>query len=168
MSGANWAHWLGFTVGWRYSPTVFLRWFFKRDPTGRMDLTDEERLELLLSPSRLQTITDQKDLEVLKNEDFLRLMLRSTRESQAQGFDGVRQDGKVMCMDFGFRIEDIRLDLPVQLWYGKHDTFIPLNHGEQIAARLGGSAHLRVVDETHVSISANCRKEVLEEIIRRM
>ncbi|KAJ4372072.1 hypothetical protein N0V83_003845 [Neocucurbitaria cava] len=133
-----------------------------------MDLNDEERLRLLLAPARLKSMTNSKDLEVMGNEDIMRLMLRSTRESYAQGFDGVRQDGKVMCTDFGFRLEDIRDDLPVQLWYGKQDTFVPLVQGVQIAARVGGIADLRVVDETHASISTNLKKEVLEEILKKM
>jgi len=71
-------------------------------------------------------------------------------------------------VDFGFRIEDIRSDLPKKLWYGKMDTFVPLNHGEQIAKRLGGSANLRVLDETHASIFFNNRKEILEHMIGEM
>lgn len=89
------------------------------------------------------------------------------RGKASQGFDGLLQDGKVMCMDYGFRIEDIRPDLPVQLWYGKLDTFVPLNHGVQIAARLGGRAHLRVEDETHASISGQRMKgEILRDLVR--
>ncbi|CAO2656608.1 Nn.00g054110.m01.CDS01 [Neocucurbitaria sp. VM-36] len=168
MKGANWWHWIGFTFGWRYGPAFLLRWGLQRDPTGRIDLGDEQRLQLFLSPSRLRAMTNKKDLEVMTDEDFLRLILRSTRESYAQGFEGVCQDGKVMCMDFGFRLEDIRKDLPVQLWYGAQDTFVPPNHGVQISARLGGRADLRVEDETHASISTNLKKDVLEDIIKNM
>ncbi len=74
----------------------------------------------------------------------------------------------MICTDFGFRIEDIRHDLPVQLWYGKYDTHVPLNHGKQIAARLGGRASLRVEDETHASISQKWKKEELEDLIKSM
>jgi len=58
---------------------------------------------------------------------------------------------QISGMDFGFRIEDIRSNLP-QLWYGKHDTHVPLRHGEQIAARLGSRARLRKEDKTHASM----------------
>jgi len=169
MRGANFLNWVGFTFGWRYSPAIFMRWFFQREPAGRLDWSDEKRLELLQQRvSRSRATAHEKDLEVMTDEDFLRLYLRSTRESLAQGFDGLLQDGKVMCMDYGFRIEDIRPDLPVRLWYGKHDTYVPLNHGKQIAARLGGRAYLRVEDETHASISQNWKKEVLEDLIKSM
>ncbi len=69
-------------------------------------------------------------------------------------------------MDFGFRIEDIRPDLPVQLWYGKHDVFVPLYHGETIANRLGDRANLRVEDETHASIFYNWREQFLEDLVK--
>ena len=144
MRGANWINWIGFTFGWRWSTTFIMRWFWQLGPEGRIDLPDEKRLDILQqNVSKSERTANKKDLEVMKDEDVLRLMLRSSRESFVQGFDGMTQDGKVMCRDYGFRIEDIRPDLPVQLWYGKHDTHVPLNHGEQIAARLGGRAYLR-------------------------
>ena len=169
MSGANWQNWLGFTIGWRYAPLWLLRWYSRRDPVWRLDLTDEKRLELWKqSLANPKTLSHEKDIEVMKDDDNLRLSLRSSQESFAQGFDGVRQDGKSMCMNFGFRVEDIRADLPVQLWYGKQDTFVPPIHGEQIAARLGGRAHLRMEDEAHWSILVNWKKEILEDLIRRV
>ena len=78
------------------------------------------------------------------------------------------QDGKLIASEFGFRVEDIRPDLPVRLWYGKLDTFVPCHHGEQIAARLGSGAHLRIEDETHASLTIMWRKKVLEDLVRSM
>jgi pimeloyl-ACP methyl ester carboxylesterase len=168
MRGANWWHWVGFTFGWRYSPLIFIRWWLQSEPAGRLDLTDEKRLELLLqSVSKSEGTAHLKDLEVMNDEDFLRLYLQSSRESFAHGFEATLQDGRVMCMDWGFRIEDIRPNLPMRLWYGELDTFIPLNHGLQIAARLGGRAHLRVEDETHASISGQrMKEEILKDLVR--
>ncbi|KAH8705029.1 Alpha/Beta hydrolase protein [Talaromyces proteolyticus] len=164
MKGADFIHKLGFAGGYRYTPMSILRWFAKwfwsRDLAGRLDLSDEKRLELLLQ----QPIAHEKDADFLKT-DWPRLYLRSTRESFAQGFDAIAEDGKVMCMDLGFKIEDIRPDLPVQLWYGKFDTFVPPNHGVQIAARLGNRAHLKLEDETHGSIVVNCIREVFEDLL---
>jgi hypothetical protein len=167
MSGARFLNWVGFTFGFRYSPPIFLRWFWQREPAGRLDLTDEKRLELLLQRELKSKATGhEKDVEIMKDKDMLRLSLRNSRESFAQGFDWAGQEGKLISMDFGFRIEDIRPDLPVQLWYGKHDTFVPLNHGVQIAARLGDRAHLRVEDETHLSITMNLKRQFLEDLVR--
>jgi pimeloyl-ACP methyl ester carboxylesterase len=165
MKGANWVHRLGLKYGWRYAPIWMLRLFFQRDAFGRMDLDDEERLRMLLAPTTLNAISHPKDRQIMGNEVFLQLTLKATREANAQGFDGIAQDGRVMCEEWGFKVEDIRKDLPVHLWYGKDDTFVPPNHGVQIAARLGGMAELRIEDDTHASISQNWKREQLEGIL---
>ncbi|KMU90093.1 alpha/beta hydrolase fold [Coccidioides immitis H538.4] len=140
---------------------------------SRLDLSDEKRLELLQqdvssrSGSKATLSREvEKELEVMRDEDVLRLFLRTSRESFAHGCDPTVQDGRLVSTDFGFQVEDIRSDLPVQLWYGKHDSSVPLNHGVQIAARLRGRAHLRVEDESHWSISNNRREEYLEALLR--
>lgn len=55
----------------------------------------------------------------------------------------------------------------MRLWYGRLDRFVPLNHGVQIAARLGGgeNVQLRVEDESHSGIFFNWRKEILRGLI---
>lgn len=158
---------MGFTFGWRWTPRFIGWWFLQTWPGARLDLSDSQRLELLQQEIKKSRATyHPKDSVFIDDEDTLRLSLRSQRESFAQGCDAVLLDGKLMSSDFGFRVEDIRPDLPVQLWYGKHDTFVPLRHGEQIAARLGGRAQLRVEDETHASIPINFREEILRDLLR--
>lgn len=172
MSGADLLHRIAFTIGYRYCPhPIFMRWFFEQQPAGRLDLTDEQRLELLLQDaSKNKATTHERDLEVFRDKGFLRVSLRTARECFSQGYDGVLQDGKLMSTGHGFTVEDIRPDLPVQLWYGEHDTYVPLNHGKQIAARLGGGdrVHLRVEDETHGSLVLNRRREILEALLGSM
>jgi pimeloyl-ACP methyl ester carboxylesterase len=171
MKGADFMHQLGFPYGWKYAPMFLKKWFFSRDAFGRMDLTDEQRLQRALSPSNLATFKHPRDREFMGDEDFIRLILRSTREARAQGFDGIALDGKVMCRDWGFRVEDIQKHLPVQLWYGKDDWFVPANHGVQIAERLGGDDRrvvLRVENDTHASISQRWKREQLEAILAVM
>jgi pimeloyl-ACP methyl ester carboxylesterase len=110
----------------------------------------------------------ENDWAVMSNHDLHRLPLKSTREGFAQDFNGVLLDGKLCCLHFGFKVEDIRPDLPVQLWYGKHDVFVPPNHGVQLAKRLGSRAHLRLEDETHASLMVHRKKEILENLIKAM
>lgn len=133
-----------------------------------MDLSDEKRHELVMKEVAGLKKACPKDYEFMKDGDFLQLFLRTARESFANGGNAMMQDGKMMTSPFGFRIEDIRPDLPFQLWYGKQDVNVPLNHGLQIAARLGDRAHLRVEDETHLTISALWREEILKGIVESM
>ena len=167
MKGADWLHWIGFTFGYRYTPSIVNRWFWQSQPGGRLDLNDEERLELYMKDVlKSKSTGHEKDVEFMANKDNARRYLRSSRESFAQGFDAALQDGRVLSTDFGFRIQDIRPDLPVQLWYGKYDVFVPLNHGETIAERLGDRASLRVEDETHASIFFNWREQILDDLVK--
>ena len=163
----NWSNWAGFTFIISYFPS-FARWYWRRQTAARLDLSDAERfrrsrIDILKNVSK----DHPKDVAVFGDVDLTRLYLRSSREAFAQGFDGFLLDGKLINNDFGFRIEDIRADLPIQLWYGKLDTYVPLSHGEQTAVRLGGRAKLRVEDETHASISTR-REEILRELVGAM
>ncbi|KAF2726551.1 alpha/beta-hydrolase [Polyplosphaeria fusca] len=156
MSGADWLHRLGFPHGLRYAPFSIVKRFWQSDPSGRLDLGEDERLKLVLqSPVR-----HEKDAAFMKS-DWPRLSLRAVGECYTQGFDGIFQDGRLICSDFGFQVEDIRSDLPLHLWYGKLDTFVPSNHGVQIAARWRGKVQLKVEDETHASIVVNRSREIL-------
>jgi pimeloyl-ACP methyl ester carboxylesterase len=167
MKGARWLNWIGFTFGYRYTPRILNRWFWQSQTCGRLDWSDEKRLERHMKDFlKSKSTAHEKDLEVMTDEDNAQRFLRSARESFAQGFDAALQDGRVLSMDFGFRIQDIRSDLPVQLWYGKHDVIVPLNHGETIAKRLSDRANLRVEDETHASIFFNWREQILEDLVK--
>jgi pimeloyl-ACP methyl ester carboxylesterase len=167
MRGAGFKSWLAFTLGYPYLPAFALKWYWQSNPAGRLDLNDEERLELLLNLiEQSKSSANEKDLAFYKDEDLLRMSLRSSRESFANGFDAVARDGCLMSTDWGFRVEDIRHDLPVQLWYGKQDDIVPLNHGEQVAVRLGGRARLRVGDETHASMQVNYQEEIVKDLVR--
>ncbi|KAJ4372028.1 hypothetical protein N0V83_003801 [Neocucurbitaria cava] len=183
MSGAGWPTYLGFTVGWRYSPQIFLRWFFQRDNADSLELSDEERLRLFLSPDRTKGMSDA-DKAFFGDEDEMRAYLATSRASYAQGFDAMCKDGYAMCTDWGFEIEDIRKDLPVVLWYGSQDKNVPPNHGRTIASRLRTEVELadgevqddgpmewkervrlRMLDDTHASISMRDKRGYLVDIL---
>jgi pimeloyl-ACP methyl ester carboxylesterase len=187
MSGAGWPTYLGFTAGWRYANSkitqILLRWFFQRDNADSLELSDEERLRLFLSPDRTKGMSDA-DKAFFGDEDEMRAYLATSRASYQQGFDAMCKDGYAMCTEWGFRIEDIRKDLPVVLWYGSQDKNVPPNHGRTIAQRLrmesergdgevkdGGPVawkervRLRMLDDTHASISMRDKKGYLMDIL---
>lgn len=165
MGGADWFHQVGFTIGYRYFPTL-TKWYLSRQTEARLDLTDEERLELLQQRvEKGAKAMPKKDFEIMKDDNILQLSLRTARESFARGCDAMVEDGILEGSDWGFRIEDISPDLPVHLWYGEQDTSVPLNHGRQIASRLGNRVRLQVEAETHFSIFINWREEALKHLI---
>lgn len=187
MSGAGWPTYLGFTAGWRYAnlriTQTLLRWFFQRDNADSLDLSDEERLNLFLSPDRTKGMSDA-DKAFFGDEDEMRAYLATSRASYQQGFDALCKDGYAISTEWGFRIEDIRKDLPVVLWYGSQDKNVPPNHGRTIARRLRTESEqsdgeienkgpvawkervrLRMLDDTHASISMRDKKGYLVDIL---
>lgn len=164
----DWWHWLGFTIGFRYFPGA-CRWWFSRETLGRLDLSDEQRFDRFQREwAKAKASAHPKDVAALEDPDLVRWLVRNNREGYSQGFDGFVLDGRLESYDFGFRIQDIRKDLPVHLWYGKYDTSVPPGHGEEIAALLGPKARLRIEDETHGSLTWNCRVRALEDLIEAM
>jgi pimeloyl-ACP methyl ester carboxylesterase len=163
--GADISHQIGWPYGIPRIPYWFARWFWRSQAIGRTDLPEEKRIEMLRKESKNMP---ESDRDVYDDEDFWRLVIRSTGQAFAQGYDYVWDDGVVSCSDFGFKVEEIRKDLPVQLWYGKKDVFVPPIHGVQIAARLGDSAHLRLEDETHTGILMHWKREIFEAIAKSM
>lgn len=106
-----------------------------------------------------------QEAEIWTDREIVGRMVMASRQYYAQGIDGVSNDGHLIGTEFGFRVEDIRSDLPVRLWYGKHDTFVPVNHGTQIAKRLGSNASLLIKDDAHAGIFFRWRKEVLADLV---
>ncbi|TDZ25660.1 hypothetical protein Cob_v001267 [Colletotrichum orbiculare MAFF 240422] len=163
MSGAGWLHWLGFTYGWRHCPSVAAWYFYWQ---GRFHLPDERRLELRLRAAERNSASfPRQEAGVWTDGDTAARMVVASRQSYRQGVEGVARDGHLCGTEFGFDVEDIRTDLPVRLWYGEQDTFVPPNHGVQIAKRLGDHARLRLEDDTHGSIFFRWRREVLADLV---
>ena len=151
--GMRWSNWAGFTVGWRYLPGLSAR-YLSREAPARLDLNDEERLQLMYEQF-FASKPPKKDVAAFEDTSIPRLVLASGKESWRQGTTAVQRDGKLLCLPWGFHLEDIRRDLPIHLWYGKLDQNVPPIHGEQIAAHLGPATQLRIEDETHLSITVN-------------
>lgn len=184
MRGAAWPSYLGFTVGWRYSPPFLLRWFFRLDAATAPSLSDEERLRVLLSPTRLRGLS-APDRAFFADEDEMRVFAASAGESFKSGYDAMCKDGYALCVDWGFRVEDTRKDVPVVLWYGAADVVVPPEHGRAIAARLRTEkergdgevrekgelewrerVRLRMLDDTHASISMRDKRGYLVELLK--
>lgn len=137
------------------------RWFWRTQAIGRLDLLESERLKRLLKEGES---APEKDRDFACDVDFMRLCVRAQSEAFAQGYDYVWDDGKKSANEFGFKLQDLRQDLKVQMWYGEKDWFVPLSHGLKIAARLGERAQLRVEDESHGGILMHHKREILEAL----
>jgi pimeloyl-ACP methyl ester carboxylesterase len=71
----------------------------------------------------------------------------------ASSDQGWWDDGKAHLQPWGFAFESTRV--PVQLWHGRHDRFVPFRHGEWLAGKIPGvEAHL-TDDDGHLTLMQN-------------
>lgn len=166
FKGTNRLRWFGFKYA-KWIPTSVFRWFWSQDPGAAMHLSEEKHLDLLRSHAA-QAKPHEREVGLFTTEDSVQLWLKTSREAFKHGVEPTVQATYQLASDWGFRIEDIRSDLPVSLWYGKFDEVAPVSHGEQIAARLGKNAYLNVMDETHGSMFVNQAQAYLVELVNAM
>ncbi|QDS71237.1 hypothetical protein FKW77_000070 [Venturia effusa] len=155
----------GLAIGYPYFPGL-TTWWFEQQPTGRLDLSDEDRLALLTRVCKQHT-KHAKDIPIFLNEKFLRLQIVTAKAAFAQGVRHAVHDGTISCTRWGFDLEDIRKDLPLQIWCGTDDSSVPFNHSVQMKHRMTGKDVVLTVKEgeTHASVEINFMKEYLEGIV---
>ncbi|CAK3925757.1 Hypothetical predicted protein [Lecanosticta acicola] len=170
--GMRWFNWLGFTLGYPYLHAKLFYWAVTHTLEGRLDLTEDERLELVRQRTRAEMEkVPAKDRAFWQDEDNIRLFLRSMQEVRSRDLvDGLLTDGRALALDWQFKIEDIPENMPVRLWYGAQDANCPPGYGRQTMERLGHRQNclLRIEDETHISMWLNYREEFFKDLVEFM
>jgi len=83
-------------------------------------------------------------------DDVAELLVSQAREGMRLGFEGLKDDNISGVKPWGFELSAIHV--PLQLWHGEHDKFVPFSHGEWLARRLPKSdIHLEPTDG-HVTL----------------
>jgi pimeloyl-ACP methyl ester carboxylesterase len=83
----------------------------------------------------------------------------------AQGGAGWMDDDLAFAGPFGFELEDV--DVPVLVWHGRHDRFVPVAHGEWLAARIPG-AERRITDtDGHLTLLVDRIGDVHQWLLER-
>lgn len=115
----------------------------KTDREAIMGMTAEELKEAwrsLISEEDRRAVTPQVG-------EFI---IAQVREGMRPGIDGFVDDNLAEFADWGFSVSEIRV--PVQVWHGQKDLFVPYAHGEWFARNIPGvEAHLEP-DEGHVTL----------------
>jgi pimeloyl-ACP methyl ester carboxylesterase len=82
----------------------------------------------------------------------------SGHEGLAPGDEGWWEDSWALVQPWGFDFHATRV--PLQLWHGRHDQFVPFQHGQWLAARIPGvEAHL-TEEDGHITLLQNRVAEV--------
>jgi pimeloyl-ACP methyl ester carboxylesterase len=71
-------------------------------------------------------------------------------------------DDRALFSDWGFDLSEV--GAPLTLWHGEEDRFVPVAHGEWMAARTGAKAELRP-GEGHLSLAISSYGEILTGLL---
>lgn len=122
---------------------------FLDDPAAAREKSVQDRRDVLLrTPETVHTglasLLSPADAAVLSYE-MASFFVSSAKDGLAPGDQGWWDDACAHMAPWGFEFDAIRI--PVQLWHGAQDQFVPFQHGQWLAARIPGvDAHLTEVD----------------------
>ncbi len=110
----------------------------------------------------LGDLVSDPDREALTGE-YAEHSLASLNAAVRDGVHGWLDDDLAFVRPWGFSLDSIRV--PVSIWHGREDRFVPVSHGEWLAANVPGArAHL-LAGEGHISLSRRRYGDVLDELI---
>ena len=81
----------------------------------------------------LNTLLSEVDRAELTDE-VAAFIAASMNESMEPGVDGMREDDQAFVHPWGFDLATI--PGPVRIYHGRHDRFVPVSHGEWLAAHI--------------------------------
>jgi pimeloyl-ACP methyl ester carboxylesterase len=124
--------------------------------------TERERSELLSStPEQLvevwRTLLGPSDREVMTGE-LAAFLLEHIRAGIGTGIDGWIDDDLAFVAPWGFDLASIRV--PVQLWQGEQDKFVPYGHGVWLAAHIPEVDARLTAEDGHITLAERRVPEV--------
>lgn len=123
------------------------------DAAWKKTLADREAM-LSATPEGIreymQSLLSPVDAAVLTGA-VAEYMARNTKDGLAPGIQGWWDDGAAWMKPWGFELDSIRV--PLVLWHGRHDRFVPFSHGEWLAKAIPDvEAHLSD-DDGHLTLT---------------
>jgi pimeloyl-ACP methyl ester carboxylesterase len=120
---------------------------FMRDKQAARVKMEKEREEFLGVSAddlaeALRTLLSPVDAAALTGA-FAEHLAFTMRDGLAPGIDGWWEDAEAQVGAWGFAVEDI--SVPVMVMHGRQDKFVPVNHGEWLAAHIPG-VEARILD----------------------
>lgn len=136
-----------------------------------------EALEAYLEPQARETVTAEGVLQALQSlltdvdaavltGELGAYLAESMREATDHGIEGWRDDDLAFDKPWGFSVGDIRV--PVQLWHGEQDLFVPFAHGEWLAARIPNVDARLSPEDGHMTLVQRRIPEVHAWLLERL
>jgi pimeloyl-ACP methyl ester carboxylesterase len=109
----------------------------------------------------LGDLVSEPDREALTG-DYAEYSLASTQASISTGVFGWLDDDLAFVRPWGFSLDSI--SVPVSIWQGREDRFVPITHGEWLADHVPGARSHLLENEGHISLSRHRYGDVLDEL----
>lgn len=111
----------------------------------------------------LGDLVSEVDEHALAGSAFADYMAECTRRGLEHGVGGWFDDDLAFISDWGFELGAI--EVPVTVWQGEQDRFVPFAHGQWLAEHVAGArAELRP-EHGHLSLVVDAYGEVLDRLL---
>jgi pimeloyl-ACP methyl ester carboxylesterase len=109
-----------------------------------------------------KTLLSDVDAAALTGQ-FAEYIVRCLRDGLAPGEQGWWDDGVAHMAPWGFELESIRV--PVKVWHGRQDRFVPFQHGQWLAEHVPGAEASLSDTDGHLTLLVDRFTEVHEWLI---
>ena len=114
--------------------------FFSDPEAERRDLREGREEILAATPEQfaeqMEGLLSPVDAEALTG-DLARWLTETHQVALSPGDQGWWDDGAAHLSSWDFNLRDIRV--PVKIWHGREDRFVPVQHGQWLAASIPGA-----------------------------
>lgn len=104
------------------------------------------------------------DKAVFDDPSVQRQYINTIREAFRAGPDGVTMDKILTMKPWGFKLEDITIE--VHLWHGEADKVVPPAMGHYLANTIPNCCAKFIPEEGHFSLLPNHAQEILEALVK--
>ncbi len=132
------------------------------DPAAaREKLRVDWEKELKVTPERIvevwKSLLSPVDAATLRG-DFAEYVADCIHDGLAPGDEGWWEDGMAHLSAWGFELDSVTV--PVRIWHGRLDRFVPFQHGEWLVDHLPGAESALTDDDGHLTLLVDRVPEV--------
>lgn len=131
--------------------------FMERWATELRTITSEQVLD------SLGDLVSEPDAAVLTGE-YADFAAASIRDALRSGVWGWFDDDVALLGDWGFELSEI--EVPVDLWHGNDDRFVPQAHGRWLADQVAGANVHLLEGHGHLSLAVAHFGQILDDMLR--
>ncbi|MHA1946392.1 MAG: alpha/beta fold hydrolase [Candidatus Hodarchaeales archaeon] len=114
---------------------------------------------------KLQKQLPEPDRKIMENSYTRDCMTNKTIEAFRQGIKGPSHDFKLYARPWGFKLEDIPIEMRVSIFHGELDTSVPISMAKTMSSLIPNCHSKYYPEEGHLSLYINNLEEILTLIL---